>query len=164
LGIGLALVKRLVELHGGTVRVDSGGRGMGSEFSIRLPLIEAPGRTMDTDAGAVDATTRCRRVLVVDDNVDSAASLAELLEIEGHHAAVAHSGEEAIKAAGFEKPELIVLDIGMPGMSGLRVAEHLRRHQREPIPFIVALTGWDQPDDRRAIMDSGFDYHLVKPV
>jgi PAS domain S-box-containing protein len=163
LGIGLALVRKLVELHNGSVQVNSAGRGTGSEFSIRLPRVPEPERTADrTDIAA--AAAKVKRILVVDDNEDSAMSLAALLELDGHHASIANSGETAIHIAAAEKPELVILDIGMPGMNGLKVAAHLREHQHDPAPILIALTGWDQPEDRRLTQEAGFDYHLVKPV
>jgi PAS domain S-box-containing protein len=163
LGIGLALVCKIAELHGGTVEVNSAGRGTGSEFAVRLPLIAEPAEA--ADRGAPDAPpTSVKRILVVDDNEDSALTLATLLELEGHHAAIANSGESAIRIADMEKPELVILDIGMPGMNGLKVAEHLRQQLHDPDPMLVALTGWDQPEDRRLTAEAGFNYHLVKPV
>jgi CheY-like chemotaxis protein len=164
LGIGLALVRRIAELHGGTVEVNSAGRGTGSEFAIRLPLIAEPPQAA-VRGGATDVPqTSVKRILVVDDNEDSALTLATLLELEGHHAAIANSGESAIRIAGAEKPELVILDIGMPGMNGLKVAERLRQQLHDPDPMLVALTGWDQPEDRRLTAEAGFNYHLVKPV
>jgi PAS domain S-box-containing protein len=164
LGIGLALVRKIAELHGGAVEVNSGGTGTGSEFAIRLPLIAEPA-DFSEQAGAKDAPpTSVKRILVVDDNEDSALTLATLLELEGHHAAIAHNGESAIRIAGTEKPELVILDLGMPGMNGLKVAERLREQLHDPDPMLVALTGWDQPEDRRLTAEAGFNYHLVKPV
>jgi len=164
LGLGLSLVKHLVELHGGTVAVNSAGTGMGSEFIVRLPLTPAPVQEAVRGEAGPDVTTVVKRILVVDDNEDAARSLAALLELEGHHASVANSGETALQIAETEKPELVILDIGMPGMSGLKVAEFLRQRQHDPDPVLVALTGWDQPEDRRQIQEAGFNYHLVKPV
>ena len=164
LGIGLSLVRKLVELHGGTVQVYSAGQGTGSEFMIRLPYLPEGRQAVEAGHAATDERIHVRRILIVDDNVDAALSLAALLELEGHHASIAHSGETALKTAESEKPEVVVLDIGMPGMSGLKVAEHLRQHQHEPRPVIVALTGWNQPEDRRLTAQAGFDHHLVKPV
>jgi CheY-like chemotaxis protein len=164
LGIGLALVRKIVSLHNGTVQVNSAGRGMGSEFTIRLPRVDEPLPSESHEDLATKAAAVVKRVLVVDDNEDSAMTLATLLELEGHHASIANSGETAIHMAGSEKPELVILDIGMPGMNGLKVAEHLRREQHDPEPTLVALTGWDQPEDRRLTAEAGFDYHLVKPV
>jgi PAS domain S-box-containing protein len=164
LGIGLALVRKLVELHGGTVQVNSAGRGMGSEFTIRLPVVPAPPSRADQGRSALDAGNHVKRILVVDDNEDSALSLAALLELEGHHASIANDGQTAVRLAETEKPELVVLDIGMPGMNGLKVAEQLRRKQHDPDPILVALSGWDQPEDRRLTAQAGFNYHLAKPV
>ncbi|HWL63164.1 MAG TPA: ATP-binding protein [Steroidobacteraceae bacterium] len=164
LGIGLSLVRKLVELHGGTVDLYSAGRGTGTEFTVRLPrhvegTTAQASRPTDTPAGK-----HMRRILVVDDNVDAAFSLAALLELDGHHASIANSGDAALRLAESEKPEVVILDIGMPGMSGLQVAQHLRRLQRDPAPVLIALTGWGQPEDRQLTAESGFDHHLVKPV
>ena len=164
LGIGLALVRKLVELHGGTVQADSSGAGMGSEFIVRLPrMVHPPVESGDETAGVVAAST-VRRILVVDDNEDAARSLAALLELEGHHASIANDGLTAMRIAATEHPELVILDIGMPGMNGLKVASQLRQHQHDPDPVLVALSGWDQPEDRRLSADAGFHHHLAKPA
>ena len=164
LGVGLSLVRKLVEMHGGTVQVNSAGRGMGAEFVVRLPLLAEPGREESHDDTAIQPGRSVKRIRVVDDNQDAALSLAALLELEGHHVSIANDGEAAIRVAMSESPQLVVLDIGMPGMNGLQVARRLREQQHHPQPVLIALTGWDQPEDRRQSKAAGFDHHLAKPV
>jgi CheY-like chemotaxis protein len=164
LGIGLALVRKLIELHGGVVQVTSAGRGAGSEFVIRLPLVPEPVARDEHAEPAENAAQAVKTILVVDDNQDAAITLAALLELEGHHVSIANNGESAILTAVTEKPQLVILDIGMPRMNGLQVAEQIREQQHDPDPVLIALTGWDQPEDRRLSAEAGFDYHLVKPV
>jgi len=165
LGIGLTLVKRLVELHGGEVGAASGGRGRGSVFTVRLPR---PPELRNTRPPPLPVEARSapspRRVLVVDDNVDSARSLAMLLEMSGHAVATANDGPEAVRRAGESQPELILLDIGMPGMSGYEVCRAIRQSPGGTRPKIFALTGWGMEEDRRKSSAAGFDGHLVKPV
>lgn len=167
LGIGLAMVQRLVQLHGGTVEVHSAGRGCGSEFVVRLPLVEpvivetAPVR-LET-YGQRSPAAPCR-ILVVDDNEDSAASLSDLLGLWGHEVRTAYDGPHALAAARQWRPEVILLDIGLPGMDGYQVAEHLRREPFTEHAQIVALTGYGAEEDRRRAQEAGFDYHLTKPV
>lgn len=165
LGIGLTLVKRLVELHGGEVGAASGGRGRGSVFTVRLPR---PPELRNTRPPPLPVEARSapspRRVLVVDDNVDSARSLAMLLEMSGHAVATANDGPEAVRRAGEFQPELILLDIGMPGMSGYEVCRAIRQSPGGTRPKIFALTGWGMEEDRRKSSAAGFDGHLVKPV
>jgi signal transduction histidine kinase/CheY-like chemotaxis protein len=162
LGIGLSLAKRLVELHGGTIAARSEGVGKGSEFVVRLPVLaQAPEllRPPKTPSPAPP-----RRVLVVDDNLDAARSLARLLKLEGHDAEVAHDGMEAIEKAAAYKPEVILLDIGMPQMNGYDACRKIREEPWGERIKIIALTGWGQQEDRRKTRDAGFDAHLVKPV
>ena len=165
LGIGLSLVQRLVEMHGGTVEVHSDGPGRGSEFTIRLPLpagepqapAVAPGRPGDRPAHA-------GRVLVVDDNVDSAETLATLLRMSGHEVKTAYTGPAALAAAGADPPEVILLDIGLPGLNGYEVARRLRQDPRLGGIRLVAMTGYGEESDRRLAEEAGFDRHVVKPV
>jgi CheY-like chemotaxis protein len=169
LGIGLGLVRILVEMHGGTVTAHSGGPGTGSEFVVRLPALPAtvsersePERSSRSE----DATPLPRRrILVVDDNIDGATSLAELLErFCGQEVRVAHDGPDALEAAGEFLPEVVLLDIGMPAMDGHEVTRRLRGRPEFRSTLIVALTGWGQESDREMSQQAGFDLHLVKPV
>jgi CheY-like chemotaxis protein len=165
LGVGLALVRELVALHGGTVEVASAGPGEGSEFVVRLPAIDTPARATDVPAERpVRAGDGARRVLVVDDNRDSAESLAALLGVLGHEVHAAHDGREALELARRLAPDLVLLDIGMPGMSGHEVARRLRADAGLSDTVLIALTGYGSDNDRRASREAGFDGHLVKPI
>ena len=168
LGIGLALVRGLAELHGGTVQAASEGLGHGCEFTLRLPL-EASGSEAralaETPARAVRQIAAVpRRILVVDDNEDVANSLRSLLEGSGHQVQVAHDGPLALRLAFEFEPEVVLLDLGMPGMSGLDVARALRRRAGGAEMLVVAITGWGQDKDRQLTREAGFDVHLTKPV
>ena len=163
LGIGLTLVKNLVEMHGGTVEVQSAGLGRGSEFVVRLPIavekIEPP------ESSASDLTLpTARRILVVDDNRDSAESLAMLLTLTGNETYTAHDGLEAVQAAATFKPDAILLDIGLPKMNGYDACRKIREQPWGQGMVLIALTGWGQDEDRRQSQEAGFDRHLVKPV
>lgn len=166
LGIGLTLVKNLVEMHSGTVAALSEGLGKGTEFVVSLPLETQPapeeGRS-DSTAGAFQQVRTGRRVLVVDDNRDAAVSLAMLLRLQGHEVQVAHSGATALELSVSYVPEAVFLDIGMPGMDGFEVARRLRQQPGLEHVVLAALTGWGQPEERRRTAEAGFDYHLVKP-
>jgi len=166
LGIGLALVRRLVELHGGDITAHSPGVGQGSTFTVRLPISDGTAAALaPAPAGkAVHQTAPLFRVLVVDDNVDAAESLAALLELDGHATRVAHGGDEALAAASEFRPQIVFLDIGMPGKDGYEVARELRRDPRNRDTMLVALTGWGAQDDRARSKSAGFDYHLTKPA
>ncbi len=159
LGIGLALVRNLVELHGGRVEARSDGPGKGSEFIVSLPLlpVENQGGAVADDASGAPPTA-ARRVLIVDDDADSARSLGMLLELEGHATFVAHDGPSALAAAREHLPDVVVLDIGLPGMSGYEVAAALKR---EFDVQLIAMTGYAEDDKAR---EAGFDHYLVKPV
>jgi PAS domain S-box-containing protein len=161
LGLGLALVKRLVELHGGTVSARSDGAGRGAEFAIVLPL--RPGPAARAAGGAPAPAPGPRRVLVVDDNVDAAVTLCDLLELSGHETAVAHDGPEALVRARAFGPDAVLCDIGLPGMDGYAVARALRADPSLGDVFLVALTGYALPDDLLRASDAGFDAHLAKP-
>jgi PAS domain S-box-containing protein len=166
LGIGLALAKRLIEMHGGRLEVHSDGRGRGSEFVIRLPLVE-PRTPIAERATPVDFNGQpapSSRVLVVDDNVDAAASLAMLLTALGHEVRAANDGASALEAIRSFNPSVVLLDLGMPGMSGYEVARRARTMLTGKPTVLIALTGWGQEDDRRRTREAGFDHHLVKPV
>lgn len=165
LGIGLALVKGLVELHGGTVSATSGGSGQGSEFIVRLPLVPpslAASAKLIPDRPNVRAVGR--RVLVADDNRDAADSLATLLQLSGHEVRVAYGGAAALSLAQAFRPEFALLDIGMPDLNGYRVAEALRAEPWGASPYLIALTGWGQDEDKRKALAAGFDAHLTKPI
>jgi signal transduction histidine kinase len=164
LGIGLALVKGITELHGGTVEARSGGLGTGSEFIVRLPLAVQSQAAARASADAGWAPSTRRRILVADDNRDAAESLAMLLEMAGHEVRVAHLGQAAVSLAQVFRPDTALLDIGMPDMSGYEVAENLRREPWAAGIQLIALTGWGQESDRRRALEAGFDHHLVKPI
>jgi CheY-like chemotaxis protein len=164
LGIGLTLAKTLVELHGGTVEAASEGLGLGSEFTVRLPvLVDAPQplsrATRETPAASVG-----RRILIVDDNEDSAESLAMLLSITGNETHMAHDGIAAIEAIEKHRPEVVLLDIGLPKLNGHDVCRRVRQESWGKDIVLIALTGWGQDEDRRKSREAGFDGHLVKPV
>lgn len=162
LGIGLALVRRLVELHGGSVEASSEGPNKGSTFTVRLPLASGPTTPASILPDApVPAHTR---VLVVDDNHDAAEMLSVMLETVGYETTTAHDGASALEVARAVVPDVIVLDIGLPDVSGYEIAGELRRDQRFSGTSLVALTGWGSPDDRRKAFAAGFDMHLTKPV
>jgi two-component system, chemotaxis family, CheB/CheR fusion protein len=160
LGLGLALVKGLVETHGGTIGVSSGGKGAGTEFVVRLPLTGAPSGI----EVAPPAAPRLHRILVIEDNLDAAESLQLALRLEGHEVAVAHDGPQGIERARELPPEVVLCDIGLPDMDGYEVAKALRREPRLQNTLLVALTGYALPEDQRRAADAGFDAHLTKPV
>ncbi len=163
LGIGLTLVRSLLEMHSGRIEARSAGVGQGSEFLVRLPLgSEAASETIRDDA-RVPALPR-HRVLVVDDNEDAAVSLGHLLQILGVEARVVHDGPTALATLGSYHPTVILLDIGMPGMDGYEVARRIRDRAENRDITLIALTGWGQEDDRRRSSQAGFDHHLLKPV
>ena len=166
LGIGLALVKTLVSMHGGEVEVFSAGPGQGSTFSVRLPRMAAP--LADTPAAGLTSepllASRRKRILVADDNVDGAALLAELFELLGHEVWTASDGHEAVAQASAVSPDIVVLDLGMPRMDGYEAARQIRQMPGGPSALLVALTGWGQDKDRTRTREAGFDRHLVKPV
>ena len=163
LGIGLTLVKSLVELHGGSVEAHSTGPGQGARFTIRLPLLRAAHPAARPDAGSGAPRITSRRILVVDDNKDAADSLASLLRLQGHDVQVAYDGAAAVAAASARQPQVVFLDIGMPGMNGYETATRLRAIPAMKGARLVALTGWGQEGDRRRSAAAGFDHHLVKP-
>lgn len=164
LGIGLRLVKRLVEMHDGAVTAHSEGPGRGSEFVVRLPARDVSSYEMASAPAAAAEQTTGRRILVVDDNRDAAETLATLLGIAGNETHLAYDGSAAIEAAEKIKPDVVLLDIGLPKMSGYEVARSLRAKPWGRSMVLVALTGWGQEEDRRRSLDAGFDAHLVKPV
>ncbi|MGJ7916429.1 ATP-binding protein [Massilia sp. LXY-6] len=165
LGIGLALVKSLVALHGGTVQASSDGLGLGSEFCISLPRLAAPADTLDNQVpGAGMQAPGGLRVMVVDDNVDAAQMLAALLEVQGHAVCVEYDGRGALERARRERPEVLLLDIGLPDMDGYELARQLRSQSESADATLVALTGYGQNQDREEAEQAGFDHYLVKPA
>jgi PAS domain S-box-containing protein len=176
LGVGLALARSIVELHHGVVEVNSEGLGKGAEFVVRMPLMSEVdqalgmsrmrGTQMPAEGPVLTAVNdgNGRRVLVVDDNVDAAVVLMGLLERHGYKALAVHDGATALNQAEGFRPDVVLLDIGMPGMNGLEVARRLRERNGIPRPFIVAVTGWGKEEDETRSRDAGFDVHLVKPV
>ncbi|MBP3954475.1 response regulator [Gemmata sp. G18] len=165
LGIGLTLVKRLVEMHGGSVRAESPGPGRGSTFTVRLPLAPAPAPAPAVaQAAGTGAAGRPLGILVVDDNRDAADSMAMLLEMRGHQVRTAHDGPDALKVLATFRPQLILLDLGLPGMSGYEVARRIRESAELQGVTLAALTGWGQEEDRRRTREAGFDHHLTKPA
>jgi PAS domain S-box-containing protein len=167
LGIGLALVKGLVGLHGGTVEAASDGVGRGSTFTIRLPvlLVVSPARKSDPQVSAAGAVSGARcKVLVADDNRDAADSLAMVLEIAGYEVAVAYTGQDAVDKTKQARPAAVILDIGMPDMTGYEVAHAIRQESWGGSVFLLAITGWGQAEDKERAKAAGFDQHLTKPV
>jgi signal transduction histidine kinase/ActR/RegA family two-component response regulator len=161
LGIGLTLVRRLADLHGGIASAESPGEGRGSTFTVRLPAIEAPATPVAGDASAAAAPRR--RVLVVEDNDDAREMLATLLRMQGHEVFEAADGEAGLEAALGLRPDIAFIDAGLPGLDGFEVARRLRAADGVR-PFLVALTGYAQAEDRRRAHEAGFDVHLAKPV
>jgi CheY-like chemotaxis protein/anti-sigma regulatory factor (Ser/Thr protein kinase) len=164
LGIGLTLVKSLVEMHGGSVEARSDGPGRGSEFVVRLPALAEPPAPAAADGKCEVAGRPGRRVLVVDDNRDAAESLAMLLGVGGHDVRTAHDGPTALAVAAASRPEVVFLDIGLPRMDGYEVARRLRQQVGLRQALIVAVTGYGREEDRRRAEEAGFDAHLVKPA
>jgi len=167
LGIGLAIVRTLVELHGGTVDAASAGLGRGSTFTLRLPALEEetsmPAPEDLWQEGLKGSQPR-RRVLIVDDNEDVAASLAEFLSLEGHQTWIAHDGLKAIEIAKATELDMVLMDLGMPGLDGIETAMRIRALPGCERLHMAALTGWGQESDRARTREAGLDWHLVKPV
>ncbi len=162
LGIGLALVRGIVELHGGRIRADSEGIGKGSTFTVHLPLADAAVRPQDeVPASAVPVQLR---VVVVDDNQDAAETLAMVLESSGCEVVVAHSARQAIEAVSAADPAVVLLDIGLPDLNGYELARRLRRQPGGSGRILIATTGWGQQKDRERALEAGFDHHLTKPI
>lgn len=166
LGLGLALAKGFVESHGGEVRAESAGLGRGASFTFTLPRLEetvpepAPGPSSTAEPARPDGLV----VLVIEDNVDAAETLADLLRLFGHEVHLAHTGPEGIEAARAVRPDVVLCDIGLPGMDGYAVARQLRQEPSTATTRLVALTGYGRDSDRREAEEAGFDLHLVKPV
>jgi PAS domain S-box-containing protein len=164
LGIGLSLVKRIIELHGGAVSAHSDGLGLGSEFVVRIPAMAAAQAGVVPDRQSTRSATARRRILVVDDNQDAAEALSALLALSGHETRMAHDGPEAIDLARRFHPDVVFLDIGMPTLDGHETARLIRQQPWGKDMVLVALTGWGQHEDRRRSQDAGFNHHLVKPA
>lgn len=166
LGVGLSLVRTLVEMHGGTVEAFSAGPGLGSEIEVRLPLPERDRALSQPPAGASETADPSRplRILVVDDNHDAAESLATLLTLKRHDVRTSYDGPGAIQEALAFRPDVLLLDLGLPGMNGYEVAQRLREHEPLHHVVLIAVTGWGQDEDRRRSQETGFRHHLVKPV
>ncbi len=164
LGIGLTLVRSLVELHNGRVEARSEGLGRGSEFVVRLPALTEPEQIHNQHDTELRLTSNLRRVLVVDDNRHAAESLAVLLRLWGHEATLAHDGPATLEAVETSRPQVVLLDIGLPYMNGYEVARRLRRRRDLPDLVLVAMTGYGQDEDRQRSIEAGFDHHLVKPI
>jgi CheY-like chemotaxis protein len=171
LGIGLTLVKRLIEMHGGSVEARSGGPGKGSQFIVRLPVVvdvQAPARRRKARGGLGSSRTGGAvaglRILVADDNPDSAKSLGMLLKLAGNDTRTAFDGLEAVGVADEFRPDVILLDIGMPRMNGYDAARHIRGQSWGERAVLIALTGWGQDGDKLRSREAGFDHHMVKPL
>jgi CheY-like chemotaxis protein len=167
LGIGLALVRGIAVLHGGDVEARSGGPGQGSEFVVRLPLPvrhEAAAVPEEPSTPPFAQDDSVRRVLVVDDNVDAATMLATFLELSGHRTELAYTGADAVAAAARFQPDVLLLDIGLPDITGYEVARQVRALPDVGQATLVAVTGWGQAQDRQRAREAGFDLHLVKPA
>jgi CheY-like chemotaxis protein len=166
LGLGLALVRSLVELHGGHVKAESAGRGRGSTFILTFPLLDAAAAVADPTQHAAEAMdpAQARRIMVVDDNKDAAETLALLLESLGHAVCVAHDPVRALEDVGKGPVDFFILDIGLPGMDGYTLAQRLRAHPNASAATFIALTGYGSSDDRQRGEQAGFEHYLVKPA
>jgi signal transduction histidine kinase/DNA-binding response OmpR family regulator len=164
LGVGLTLVRRLVEMHGGVVEAHSEGLGQGAEFVVRLPALTGAAAPPPVGNARPASASGSLRILLVDDNTDGAESLATLLRLAGHETRVAHDGPEALGTAADFRPQVVVLDIGLPGMDGYEVARRLRADPKLGMVVLVAVTGYGRDRDRQRSREAGFDHHLVKPV
>jgi signal transduction histidine kinase/ActR/RegA family two-component response regulator len=164
LGIGLTIVRRMVEMHGGTVKALSAGRDAGSEFIVSLPVVKAPGTpTIAPRAIAALAPTPAR-ILIVEDNVDAGAILADLLRLSGHEVEVALDGPSGLERFEQTRPQVVLCDIGLPGLDGYEVVARMRKARHEPRPALIAVTGYGGPSNVDRALMAGFDYHVVKPV
>jgi CheY-like chemotaxis protein len=166
LGIGLALTRRLVQMHGGSVTARSEGLGKGSEFLVRIPVLgsQAAGEAQPVPVPAAATATGGLRILVADDNFDAAETLGVLLEVMGHEVRRVHDGEAAVLEAGSFDPHLVLLDIGMPKLNGYETCRRIREQSAGAARTLVAVTGWGQPQDVQQARDAGFDRHMVKPL
>ena len=163
LGVGLNVVRNLVSMHGGTVKADSAGLGQGSRFVVRLPLCALEQAAPPVEAAAVQETGRCR-ILLIEDNVDAAETLKAFLEMEGHEVAIVHDGKTGLGTLMAQDFDVVVCDIGLPGMDGLEVLSALRASGKSRQPVAIGLSGYGQAEDRTRASAAGFDHYLVKPV
>lgn len=164
LGIGLALVRRLVDMHGGRITAESAGRGQGSTFTVYLPLAAQQQAAADTEDAIDEGDVAPLRIVVVDDNLAAAQTIGWMLEMDGHSVTLAHTGAEALQVAPDVDPQVLLLDIGLPGMNGYELCRALREDARFKDAVFIAQTGWGQEKDREAAFAAGFDYHLTKPI
>jgi CheY-like chemotaxis protein/anti-sigma regulatory factor (Ser/Thr protein kinase) len=164
LGVGLGLVKRIVEMHGGEVEARSKGPGMGSQFIVRLPVATSPPSADHLPARSSNQQSEARRILVADDNQNAAKLLAMCLAAQGNVVRIAFDGLAAVRIAAEFRPEVALLDIGMPQLDGYETARRIRKEPWGKEIVLAALTGWGQEDDKRRARDAGFDHHFVKPV
>jgi CheY-like chemotaxis protein len=166
LGIGLALVRGLAELHQGCVEARSDGIGRGREFIVRLPVVDLPVLHEPSQPAEQNkvVSSRKRRILIVDDNRDAADSLATMLRMMGHETLTAYDGLEAVQTTAMFHPEIVLLDIGLPKMNGYEAARHIRQQPWGESLALIAQTGWGQEEDKRRALEAGFDHHLTKPV
>jgi two-component system, chemotaxis family, CheB/CheR fusion protein len=164
LGIGLTLVRSLAEMHGGSVTVNSDGPGRGSEFVVEIPMITPTEAQTPSESGQQPENAKSRKILVVDDNLDSAESLALILELSGHVVKKAHDGREAVARAAEFRPDVVLLDIGLPLLNGYEAAREIRKQEWGRDMALFALTGWGQKEDRARSKEAGFDEHMVKPI
>jgi CheY-like chemotaxis protein len=163
MGLGLTLVKTLVSMHGGRVSVHSEGVNKGSEFVVRLPLAKQAPPPPPND-GVPKAAATDRHLLIVEDNPDSRAMLEAILKLEGYRVSVAENGSQGVAAILHQRPDVAIVDIGLPGMNGYEVAGQVRRQLKHDEICLIALTGYGRPEDRAAAFSAGFDAHLVKPL
>jgi CheY-like chemotaxis protein len=165
LGIGLALARGIVELHGGRIEASSPGPGMGSRFTVRLPgAAELPAVAAEQRPGLNGHVAVSKRILLADDNRDAAESLAIILRLEGHEVSLAHDGESALRAFAERRPDVALLDIGMPKANGYDVARQIRAEPGGHEVLLIAITGWAQDADKAQSRAAGFDHHLTKPI
>jgi CheY-like chemotaxis protein len=164
LGLGLTIVQKLAEMHGGSVSAESEGPGRGSAFTVRLPAAPRPAPASEGPGTPPRRERRGARILVVDDNADMARGMARLLKLHGNDVSVAYDGPSAVDTARAMRPEFILLDIGLPGMDGYEVARRLREDACCRAAVIIAISGYGQDEDRRRSREAGFDHHLVKPI
>jgi CheY-like chemotaxis protein len=164
LGIGLAIVKSLVNLHGGNVTAHSSGLGQGSTFRVTLPLVANSPSTEQKPFSELSSTGTAHRILIVDDNADAAVTLGTILELSGYEVIIEHSAKDALVRAAMDTPKVYLLDIGLPDMDGTDLAKKLRNNPQAASALMIAITGYGQDSDRQKSLHAGFDYHLVKPV